>query len=159
MQVRLRNIFEIQQSAQESRQSSWRQKNKRRTSRSGDLLLCFGHLFINFRAPFYPLKIQCMTSAISGGVASHSSAAHPAVINRIPSSDNAARKQTLVHSSLRSSSGARWHEYFLLFMVKMCKSCSKIEEAHNAVGILCWFSNNASDLTPGVNHPGLWLDV
>ena len=90
MQVRLRNIFEIQQSAQESRQSSRRQKHKRRTSRSGDLLLCFGHLFITFRAHFYLLKIQCMT--ISGGVASHSSAAHPAVINRMPSSDNASQE-------------------------------------------------------------------
>lgn len=36
-----------------------------------------------------------MTVAISVGVASHSSAAHPAVLNRILSSDNAARKQTV----------------------------------------------------------------
>lgn len=88
-------------------------------------------------------------------VASHSSAPHPAVINRILSSDNAVRKQTLVHLSLRSSSGTQWHKNFLPFMVKMCKSGSKIEETHNAVGIRSSVSNNTFDLTPGVNH----LDV
>lgn len=33
-------------------------------------------------------------------------------------------------------------------MVKMHKSCSKLEETHNAAGILSSLSNNASDLTP-----------
>lgn len=93
------------------------------------------------------------------GVTSDSSVAHPAAINRILSSDNAARKHTLIHSSLRSSSGAQWHEDFLLFMVKMCGSSSKIEETHNAVGILSSLSNNACDLTPSVNRLRLQLDA
>lgn len=96
------------------------------------------------------------TSSVSGrGVASHSSAAHPSAINRITCEDNAARKQTLVPVSDRRSSGTPWHEYNLLFMVKMCKLCTEIEEVHNAFRILSLLSNNKSDLTSGVNHPVL----
>lgn len=82
-----------------------------------------------------------------------SSAAHPAVINRMLSSDNAARKQTcpLVPEEFFCVTD---HKYFLLFMANMCKSCSKLKEAHDAFGILCSLSNNTSDLTPGVNHLG-----
>lgn len=70
------------------------------------------------------------------GIASDSSAAHPAAINRMLSSDNAARKRILIHPSPVSSSGARWHTVLLLFMAEMCKLCLNMEEAHNALGML-----------------------